>query len=94
MPGHAEILATVLDELVHFFKSAFIEKEFDAFADGEFAFVVLPRAAFGAATVVSRGVAAPKLFKAIHRVQGIALHYRFTSFLPPSQRISYKNSTG
>jgi hypothetical protein len=37
---------------------------------------MLPFAAFGAAPFVSRGVATPELFKAIHRVQGIALHYR------------------
>ena len=63
---HAEIAAAVLDELVDLFERAFVEKEFDAFARGEFAFAVLAFAAFGAPAFFSGGVTAAEFFETIH----------------------------
>jgi hypothetical protein len=57
----------VLDELVHLFEGAFIEQEFDALADGEFPFGVLPLTALRPSAFVSRRVASPEFFEAIHQ---------------------------
>ena len=67
---HAEVAAAVLDEFVEFFEGSFVEEEFDAFANGEFAFLVLALAAFRPAAGFRGGVAVAKFFEAIHEPQG------------------------
>ena len=49
---HAEIAAAVGDQLVDLFEGAFVEQQFDALAGGEFALLVLARAAFGSAALL------------------------------------------
>jgi hypothetical protein len=56
----------VLDEFVDLLESAFVEQQFDAFSDGEFAFGVLPFAAFHASAFVGGLMAAPEFFETIH----------------------------
>jgi hypothetical protein len=46
------------NQLVHFFKGAFIQQQIDAFAGRELALFVHPRAAFFSASRLRRGVAA------------------------------------
>ena len=62
---HAEIAAAVADQLVDFLKRAFVEQQIDALARGEFSFLVLPRAAFLAASGFGDGVAAAQFVEAI-----------------------------
>jgi two-component system, cell cycle sensor histidine kinase and response regulator CckA len=64
---HAEILASVLNELVHLLEGAFVEQEIDAFTDGKFAFTVLAFAALGPPTFFSGGVTAPEFIETIHQ---------------------------
>ncbi len=64
---HAEIAAAVRDQLVHLLEGAFVEQQFDALARGEFAFLVLARAAFWSAALLGGGMAAAQFFKPIHR---------------------------
>ncbi len=63
---HAEIAAAMLDQFVEFFEGTFVEKQFDAFTRGEFAFAMLAFAPFGAASFFRGGVAASKFFEAGH----------------------------
>ena len=62
---HAEVVATVADQLVGFLEGAFIEQQVDAFARGEFAFGVLAGAALVSAARFGRGVAALQFFHAV-----------------------------
>ena len=66
----------MLDELVDFFKGAFVEKEFDAFTSSQFALAVLAFAPFRASALFSGSVSACKFFEAIHS----SSEYRATAF--------------
>jgi len=57
----------MLDELVHFLESAFVEQEFDTFADSKFAFLVLAFAALGASSFLGGGMAAAEFVETIHQ---------------------------
>ena len=59
---HAEIAGTVADELVQFFKRAFVEEEVDTLTRGEFAFFVLARTALFAAPRFGVRVTAANFF--------------------------------
>jgi hypothetical protein len=50
------------DEFVEFFKSAFVEQEFDAFAGGKLAFAVLPLRTLGSAAFFGARVTPPEFF--------------------------------
>jgi chromosome partitioning protein len=59
----------VLHQLVHFFERAFVEQQFDALAHRQFALAMLAFTPFGAATFLSRRVAASNFLKAIHELK-------------------------
>jgi hypothetical protein len=62
---HAEIMAMMTNQLVGFFKSAFIEQQVDAFPGRELSFGVLARAALVATAGFGRRVTALQFFHAV-----------------------------
>jgi hypothetical protein len=54
------------DELVELFEGAFVEEQFDALAGGELALFMLAIAAFFAAALLGRGMAAVELLESVH----------------------------
>ena len=70
---HAEIGAAMGHVLIEFFECAFVAEQFDAFASGELAFLVLALAALGAAAGFSECVALLEFFEALLGVHGRVL---------------------
>ncbi len=62
---HAEVAGAMADKFVELLKSAFVEKQVDALPGGEFTFLVLAGAAFGAASSLGVGVAAAEFVKTV-----------------------------
>ena len=62
---HAEIVAAVAHQFVHFLEGAFVEQQVDALAGGEFAFLVLAGAALFASAVFGRSVPSAQFFDSI-----------------------------
>jgi hypothetical protein len=66
------------DKFVEFFKRSFVEKQLDALAGGELAFLVLPLAAFSTAADFRFCIVAAQFFKAIVVLSG-TVHLAFCS---------------
>ena len=62
---HAEIARAMPHQLVHLLEGAFIEQQIDALPRRKLAFLVLPRAAFLAASRLGRGVAAAQFLQSV-----------------------------
>ena len=62
---HAKIAGAVADEFIELFESAFVEKEVDTFAGGEFSFLVLASFTFFSTSRFGVGVAAVEFGQAI-----------------------------
>ncbi len=66
---HAEVLAAVADQLVHFLKRAFVEQQTDTLARGELALFVLTCAALFAASRIGDGMTPAQFFEPIrHKI--------------------------
>jgi hypothetical protein len=71
---HAEILAAVANQLVHFFKGAFVKQKFNSLARGQFSFRVLSRFALGTPTGFSGVMTAANFIQSgvhLRKVSGI-----------------------
>jgi hypothetical protein len=91
----AEIHATVADKLVELFKSAFIEKQMNAFAGGKLTSLVLALAAFRAATGLGFRGHSPQLLHAVGVGRGLPRHMIFFSQdgLRRTKRVLERRST-